>query len=75
MFVFNFQGISKFSGSVVLRKAISSAINFEDVKAVLAGNAIEAYSYLATCLDCGNKVEYKPGDTERYLRAYFAQKK
>ncbi len=75
MLGFNLHGNSEVSESVDLRKAISSAINFEDVKAVLAGNAIEAYSYLATCLDCGNKVEYKPGDTERYLRAYFAQKK
>ena len=75
MLGFNLHGNSEVSNSVDLRKAISSAINFEDVKAVLAGNAYECYSFMASCLDCGNKVDWKPGDTERYLRAYFAEKK
>lgn len=75
MLGYNMHGNSIVSDSVDLRKAIASAINFEDIKAVLSGNAIECYSPLATCLDPGNKLPYQPGDTEKYLRAYFANKK
>ena len=75
MLGYNMHGNSIVSDSPDLRKAVASVINFEDIKAVLAGNALECYSPLATCLDPGNKLPYQPGDTEKYLRAYFANKK
>ncbi|MBT9777316.1 hypothetical protein GPL15_12460 [Clostridium sp. MCC353] len=75
MLAFNMHGNSIVSDSADLRKAVASVINFEDIKAVLGGNALECYSPLATCLDPGNKLPYQPGDTEKYLRAYFANKK
>ncbi len=74
MLAYNMHGNSEVSNSADLRKAIASVINFDDINAVLAGNAIECYSTISTCLDAGNKLEYQPGDTERYLRAYFASK-
>ncbi|MCI6886851.1 MAG: ABC transporter substrate-binding protein [Lachnospiraceae bacterium] len=75
MLAFNMHGNSIVSDSVDLRKAISSVINYNDISAVQAGNTIECYSPLGTCLDAGNKLSYQPGDTEKYLRAYFANKK
>lgn len=74
MLAFNMHGNSVVSDSVDLRKAIASAINYNDISAVQAGNTIECYSPLGTCLDAGNKLSYQPGDTERYLRAHFANK-
>lgn len=74
MLAFNLWGNSEVSNSPELRKAIASCINFEDIKAVQAGYAIEPYSPLSTCFECGNKIVYQPGDTEKYLRAYFATK-
>ncbi|MCD8221741.1 MAG: ABC transporter substrate-binding protein [Clostridiales bacterium] len=74
MLAFNMHGNSIVSDSVDLRKAVASAIKYEDISAVLAGNTIECYSPLSTCLDAGNKLSYQAGDTEKYLRAYFANK-
>jgi len=71
---FNMHGNSVVSDSVDLRKAIASVINYDDISAVQAGNTIPCYSPLSTCLDAGNKLSYQPGDTEKYLRAHFANK-
>lgn len=71
---YNLHGNSEVSNSVDLRKAIASVVNFEEYKAVQAGNAIKAYSPLAPCLDCGNEFNPQPGDTQKYLEAYFAAK-
>ena len=38
------------------------------------GNAVEAYSPMSTCLNTGNKLNYQPGDTQKYIDAYFANK-
>ena len=37
-------------------------------------NAVEAYSSMSTCLNTGNKLNYQPGDTQKYIDAYFANK-
>ena len=74
MLAFNMFGNSEVSGSVDLRKAISACINFEDIKAVQAGNAIDLNSQLGTCLDTGIRPNYQAGDAEKYLQAYFASK-
>ena len=68
---YNLHGNSVVSNSVELRKAIASCIKFDDYKAVLNGNALEIYSPLSTCLDCGNKLVYNEGDTAKYLQAYY----
>lgn len=72
---FNMHGNSVVSDSVDLRKAISSCIVFNDIKSVLAGNAIECNSPLASCLDTGIRPNYQPGDTEKYLNAYWQSAK
>ena len=74
MLAFNMHGNSVVSDSVDLRKAVASAIVYDDISAVQAGNALPCYSPLGTCLDPGNKLPYQPGDTEKYLRAHFANK-
>lgn len=74
MLAFNMHGNSEVSNSLDLRKAVASAINFADIEAVKSGNALECYSPLATCLDCGNVLPYQDGDTAKYLEAYFASK-
>ena len=68
---YNLHGNSPVSKSADLRKAIASCIKFDDYKAVLSGNALEIYSPLSTCLDCGNKLVYNDGDTQKYLQAYY----
>lgn len=72
MLAFNMHGNSVVSDSVDLRKAVASVINYNDISAVQAGNTLECYSALGTCLNPGNKLSYQPGDTEKYLRAHFA---
>lgn len=74
MLAFNLWGNSEVSNSPELRKAIASCINFEDIKAVQAGYAIEPYSPLSTCFSAGHTNPYQPGDTQKYLEAYFATK-
>ena len=37
-------------------------------------NAVEAYSPMSTCLNTGSKLNYQPGDTQKYIDAYFANK-
>lgn len=74
MLAFNMHGNSEVSKSADLRKAIASVISYDDISAVLAGNTIQVYSTMGTCLDCGNKLNYQPGDTQKYLEAYFASK-
>lgn len=74
MLAFNLWGNSEVSNSVELRKAIASCINFEDIKAVQAGYAIEPYSPLSTCFSAGHTNPYQPGDTQKYLDAYYATK-
>lgn len=74
MLGFNLHGNSIVSDSVELRKAIASVINYEEFSAVQAGNTFEIYSALGTCLDCGNRFAPQPGDTQKYLEAYFASK-
>ena len=72
MLAFNMHGSSPVSESVDLRKAIASAIKYEDINAVLAGNTVECDSFLSACLDCGNTFSYEDGATQQYLEAYFA---
>lgn len=74
MLAFNMHGNSEVSKSADLRKAIASVINFDEINAVRAGNSIQVYSPISGCLDCGNKLNYQPGDTQKYLDAYFASK-
>ena len=73
MLAFNMHGTSVVSDSVNLRKAVASVVNYNDINAVQAGNTLECYSPLGTCLNPGNKLSYQPGDTEKYLRAHFAE--
>lgn len=73
MLAFNMHGNSVVSDSPNLRKAVASVVNYNDINAVQAGNTLECYSPLGTCLNPGNKLPYQPGDTERYLRAHFAE--
>lgn len=74
MLAFNMHGNSEVSNSADLRKAVASAIKYEDINAVLSGNAQECYSFISVCLDCGNTLNYQEGDTQKYLEAYAASK-
>jgi len=71
---YNLHGNSVVSDSVDLRKAIAACVNYDEFSAVQAGNTYKIYSALGTCLDCGNEVNYQPGDAQKYLDAYFASK-
>ena len=72
MLAFNMHGNSEVSESLDLRKAVASCIKYDDINAVLSGNTNEAYSFLSSCLDCGNSLSYEDGATQQYLEAYFA---
>jgi len=74
MLGFNMHGNSEVSNSADLRKAIASVINYDEFSAVQAGNTIKVYSPISSCLDCGNELNYQPGDTQKYLDAYLATK-
>ena len=74
MLAFNMHGNVEVSKSADLRRAIASCIDFEALKAVNSGNAVEAYSPMSTCLNTGNKLNYQPGDTQKFIDAYFANK-
>ena len=73
-FMFNFHGNSECSTNVNLRKAIASCIDFEAVKAVYAGNALPARSFLSFCYPQADTTNAFLGHTQEYLDAYWAEK-
>lgn len=58
-----------------LRKAISAAVNQEELLTVFNGTRHPLYSPLSCLLDTGNKFVYEPGKTQEYLNLYFSEQK